>query len=299
MYHDWLGQPGITVVKAVLASCNKLTKKVNEDDSMFCVACCKGKIHNLPYLSSTTTYNNPLKPIHLDYWGPSPIESMNGYRYYIHFVDHYSRFTWIYLLHNKSKAFKTFLNFKTKVELQTRHKVKVIQTYCGGEFGAFTSYLTDQGIEHRVSCLHPHQQNGMAEGKYRHVVETRLTPLARASMPINLWNEVFRTDVYLIIKLPTLVQGGKCPKQVLYKASPDYSTLRCFFCACFPNMKLFNRYKLDLWSKLYIFLGCSINHKGYNCLDSDGKIIIYMNVLFDECSFPYASLFPSASHTTI
>lgn len=130
--------------------------------------------------------------------GPSPNESLNGYCYYIPFIDHHSRSTWIYLLHNKSEAFQTFLNFKTKVELQTGHKVKAIQT----DWVVSIHFLSRlSGIEYRVSCPHAHQQNGLVECKHMHIVETWLTLLARASMHIDLWDEAFRTVVFLINRL--------------------------------------------------------------------------------------------------
>lgn len=55
--------------------------------------------------------------------------------------------------------------------------------------------------------------------------------------------------------------------------------------------------KVSLQSKLCIFLDYSLNHKRYKCLDTDGKIIISKNVLFDESSFPYKSPFMSTSNT--
>ena len=39
--------------------------------------------------------------INSDLWGPTPINSVNGFKYYILFVDHYTRFGWLYLLQIK------------------------------------------------------------------------------------------------------------------------------------------------------------------------------------------------------
>lgn len=55
--------------------------------------------------------HTPLKLIHFDVWGPSPVPSLNNYRYYIIFVDEYSHFVWVYPMLHKSKVYAIFLQF--------------------------------------------------------------------------------------------------------------------------------------------------------------------------------------------
>ena len=64
--------------------------------------------------------------------------SSSGYRYYINFINAFSRFTWIFLLKHKSYALQTFTNFKTQVELQLGYKIKTIQIEWGEEYRDFT-----------------------------------------------------------------------------------------------------------------------------------------------------------------
>lgn len=49
-------------------------------------------------------------------WGPTPIYSDFGYKYYIAFIDVYSRFTWIYFLMAKSETNNVVINFITMAE---------------------------------------------------------------------------------------------------------------------------------------------------------------------------------------
>ena len=79
--------------------------------------------------------------IRTDIWGPSPTLSTYGYKYYIHFIDNHSRYTWVYLLKAKSEALNSFRHFKTQVELQLGLKIKAIQTDGGGEHRAFAPFL--------------------------------------------------------------------------------------------------------------------------------------------------------------
>jgi hypothetical protein len=44
-----------------------------------------------------------------------------------------------------------------------------------------------------VSCPHTSQQNGIAERKHRHLVETGLALLAHSSLPLHFWDEAFLT----------------------------------------------------------------------------------------------------------
>jgi gag-polypeptide of LTR copia-type len=52
--------------------------------------------------------SSPLEVIHSDLWGPSPIVSSNGFKYYVHFLDEYSRFFWIYFLRSKDEVVNVF-----------------------------------------------------------------------------------------------------------------------------------------------------------------------------------------------
>jgi hypothetical protein len=48
--------------------------------------------------------------VHSDVWGPAPIISYNDYRYYVIFIDNFSKIIWLYLMKNKSEIFLIFFN---------------------------------------------------------------------------------------------------------------------------------------------------------------------------------------------
>lgn len=121
-----------------------------------------------------------------------------------------------------------------------------------------------------------------------------LTLLAHASMPLTYWDHSFTTSVYLISRLPTLALPTYIsPYQALYNTTPEYTNLRSFGCACFPNLTPYNKHKLQLHSQECINLGPSTQHKGFKCISSSGRIYISKDVMFHENSFPYTTLFPS------
>ena len=187
------------------------------------------------------------------------------------------------------------MQFKNLVELQHGKKLKAIQTDNAKEFLTFTKFLQNHGVIHRLSCPHTHEQNGSAERKHRHIVETGLTLLANASLPVSFWGEAFETATYLINLLPTAVLKFSSPFQQLYQNKPDYNFLKTFGCACYPLLRPYNAHKLDFRSDLCLFLGYSSQHKGYKCLSKNGKMYISRNVVFDESFFPYLTHFASVS----
>lgn len=106
-------------------------------------------------------------------------------------------------------------------------------------------------------------------------------------MPFKYWDEAFRTFVFLINRLPTPNLHNKTPLEILFHTKPIYSQLRVFGCTCYPNIRPYNKKKLQFRSIPCTFLGYSIKHKGYKCLDPFGRIYISRDLIFYETSFPF------------
>ena len=82
---------------------------------------------------STRTKRNT-RTGHSDVFGPMSVPSLGGSRYYVSFIDKFSKMTWIYFLKKKSEVFKRFLEYKALVENQTNRRIKVLRIDNGGEF---------------------------------------------------------------------------------------------------------------------------------------------------------------------
>lgn len=297
LWHCRLGHASTSVVNSVLNSSN--LPSFNKVQNFLCSSCCLAKTHRLPYTKSVTVYNHPFELVHADVWGPAPIESFNGYSYFVHFIDEHTKFTWLYLLKHKSEVSKIFSQFKAMVEVQFNSKIKCLQTDNGGEFVALSSLLNSSGIQHRMSCPYTPQQNGTAERKNRHIVELGLAMLAHASMPLKFWDEAFLTSIHLINRLPTPNLNNSSPFSLLYNKSPSYSHLRVFGCLCFPNLRPYNKNKFAFKSIHCTLLGYSSKHKGYRCLGSNGKVYVSRDVLFNEKQFPFQSVSTSSTSSIL
>jgi len=103
------------------------------------------------------------------------------------FIDDFSKFVCLFPIPTKSPVTSIFLQFQKHVEKLFERKIKAIQFDWGGEFRALNPILSSQGISHRLSCPHTHQQQGSVERKHRHLVETGLSLLAAAAMPLKYW----------------------------------------------------------------------------------------------------------------
>lgn len=81
-----------------------------------------------------------LELLHTDLWGLSYTVSRNGYKYYINFVDDYSKFTQIYPFKFKSTAFEVFKLFKLQVKNQFSTTIMMLQSNWKGKGTVQSAY---------------------------------------------------------------------------------------------------------------------------------------------------------------
>jgi hypothetical protein len=286
-WHSRLGHPAFKVVSRILSKFSLPVIRQNKRH-MSCSACLSSKSKQLAFSPSPTRVNNPLELIYTDVWGSSPIISTNGFKYYVSFLDAYSRYLWLFPMTSKSDVFSIFVTFQKRVERLFDCKIKYVQSDWGGEFRTLPKYFNSLGITHRQSCPHTHQQNGAIERKHRHIVETGLALLSHAHVPLQYWDDAFSTACYLINRLPTPLLNYNTPYETLFHTKPNYPFLKVFGCACWPNLRPYNNHKLQPRSIRCVFLGYSPLHKGYKCLHhSSGRIYISRDVIFEETAFPF------------
>ena len=81
-----------------------------------CSTCKLGKSKSLsfPFHGSHTEHCFDL--IHSDVWGISPVISHVNYKYFVTFIDDYTKYTWIYFLRAKSQVSSVFQQFTAYVD---------------------------------------------------------------------------------------------------------------------------------------------------------------------------------------
>ena len=146
-------------------------------------SCNINKSHKLPFSKSSITSSSPLDVIFSDVW-ISPVSSSDGFNYYVIFVDHYTKYSWLYPLRCKSDVHSTFVAFKHLVENYFTTTIKMLYIDNGGEFLALWSFPTTHGIIHLTTPPHTPEHNGYSKRRHRRIVETCLTILHQASISL-------------------------------------------------------------------------------------------------------------------
>jgi hypothetical protein len=182
MWHSRLGHASQPVVSHLLQQFSLPVSRVKHLDGV-CEPCQLGISKQLPFHPSPCVSLCPLDLIHSDVWSCST-KSLGGCSYHVLSIDDFSRFTWLYPIHNKSDVFQAFVQFKSLVENQFSSSIKQFQCDGGGEYmsNQFKKFLVTHGILHRVSYLHIPQQTGVAERKHRHIMEMGLSLLAQTHL---------------------------------------------------------------------------------------------------------------------
>ena len=164
-----------------------------------CETCIKAKHtrKSLPKESSSYT-SLPLELVHSDLCGPFP-SSFNGGRYFITFMDDYTRFGKVYVLKSKSDALAAFKKYKGEAETVTGHKIKTLRSDRGGEFlnHLFDAFLTLCGILRQLTNPCTPEQNGIAERLNRTLIEMVTAMLSNSGLPKVFWAEAVSTVMYI------------------------------------------------------------------------------------------------------
>ena len=281
-------------------------KKVDKE-KLVCDACEFGKHTRTSYVSRGLRSTLPFVLIHSDVW-TSPVVSVSGMKYFVTFIDCYSRMTWIYLLKHKSEVLTCFKDFYAYVQNRFNASIQIIRTDNGTEYvnNEFGNFLSQKGILHQTSCPDTSPQNGVAERKNRHLLEVARSLMFTMNVPKFLWSEAVMTATYLINRMPSRVLGMKTPYEMIYGQNEFIVPPKVFGCTCFVRDHRPSVGKLDPRAVKCIFIGYPSGQKGYKCWSpSERRTFVSMDMTFRESEPFYgektdlSSLFDFDSPSTI
>ncbi|CAL8998208.1 unnamed protein product [Prunus brigantina] len=225
-----------------------------------CEGCVSGKHHREKFdKEGAWRASYPLELVHTDLCGPMQNESIGGNRYFITFIDDFSRMCWVYFLRNKSDTFNVFKKFKAFVELQSGFSLKKLRSDRGGEYTSheFQEFCANMGMERQLTIAHSPQQNGVAERRNRTICEMARSMMTEKGMPVIFWAEAVRRK-------------------------PGIKHLKVFGCICYTHVPSSLRQKFDDKSRKGVFMGYGSCEKGYRVYDLQSKkIVLSRSVIFN------------------
>ncbi|RDY14205.1 hypothetical protein CR513_00766, partial [Mucuna pruriens] len=149
-------------------------------------------------------------------------------KWFVTFIDDYTRLSWVYLMKEKYEVETIFINFYIMVQSQFQKNIHILQSDNGREY--FNSVLVAQALlfSHQVSTY--------------------------------LWSEVVLTVAYFTNRMPNKVLNFDTPLYVLHKCFPTNSLssslpLKIFGYTALVHIHNHNEGKLEPQAKKCVFVG--------------------------------------------
>jgi len=258
-----------------------------------CEGCMKGKQCRNPFPESDDDKKREkLELVHSDVCGPIKPVSLGGNRYYVLFVDHKSRKSWVYLMKKKSEVFTHFKRWKAMVEKQSQRKIVTFRTDRGGEYlsNEFKSFLLDEGIVHELSNAGTPQQNGVAERMNRVLQERARSMLIDSGLKADLWGEAINTACYLRNRSPSrAIEEMVTPEESWSGWKPSIGHLRVFGCRAHVLIPEGDRRKMGERSWTGALVGYGTSTKGWRVYNPEtGRVEMSRDVRFSEREYHFS-----------
>jgi transposase InsO family protein len=210
-----------------------------------CDACAFAKQTNLPYRKYEHNAPRRLWQVHSDMSGIQEPSIIDGYQYYITFIDDYFRYCLVYFTKRKDAAtIRTiYEEWQSKAVNKANKPVSFLQTDGGGEYQAeMAKILKDSGTTHLLSPPYSHESNGLVERQNRTLKDTAHTLMRQANMPSTFWpkavkaacdirNRLLHSDLKGKTRSPT-----RSPHRQFFKAEPSLKRFKIFGSTTFAHV---------------------------------------------------------------
>jgi transposase InsO family protein len=240
LWHQRLGHLGNqSVEKLIPRSAYREVENLPGDSSSLCDVCVKAKHQRQFERKPAARTTRPLELIHSDLAGPIVPDSLSGFRYFIVYIDDYSRYTWVYFLRSKNatEVVSVFQEFQARAEKSLPgHAITRFRCDNGrGEYdnSLFRGILRVCGISFEPSPPYTQHKNGVSERMIRTIVTKARALIIDSGIDEEFWAEAVNTATYLHARSPSVSVGGITPYERLLGKKPELGHLRRFGCAAY------------------------------------------------------------------
>ena len=126
-----------------------------------------------------------------------------------------------------SEILPIYSNFAKMVETQFSKCIKTFHSDNALEYTqyVFQALLHSYGTVHHLTCPGTSQQNGRAERKLRHILDTVRALVLSTKVPAPFRGEAALNAVHTINRIPSTVIQNQTPYERLFGSPPDYHHL--------------------------------------------------------------------------
>ena len=224
--HLRLGHLGLGALKKLLPPVSYSNSENADTTIKRCVTCVQAKqqrSYNCKPVEKTT---QPFHLLHLDLCGPLSL-SHSGYRYFILYIDDFSRSPWGYFLRSKKaeEVVSVFQQFQAMVD--TQYPAYTIERFrCDngrGEYdnAFFQGILPVRGISFEPSPPYTQHKNGVSERMIRTITTKARSMLLDSRLEDVFWAEAVNTATYLHSRSPSTSLNCRTPYEVLNGQKPE------------------------------------------------------------------------------
>jgi transposase InsO family protein len=250
-----------------------------------CETCLASKAHKTPFPRNTANRASRCgELVHSDIWGPAPVATNSGYRYFASFIDDYSRYTTIYLLRHKSDYGIVFERYCNMVKNKCNRDLTIIHSDNGGEYTSnnIRNYCRSKGIQQRFTVACNSEMNGIAERMNRTLIEMVRCFLHDSKLSKSYWGEAVLYAAYTRNHVPTSAVTDMVPFEAWNNSKPYVSHLHPFGSICYARtVQTAKSSKLDDKAIKCILLGVENETQGYRLLVCGTRqVIISRDVKF-------------------
>ena len=203
------------VIKKLVTGLVLESKKLQDP---ICEPCLAGKMHTNPFSTSYHCTSAPLELVHSDVHNVNHHTFM-GYRYWVMFINDYSRYRFVFPIRKKSEVLQTFKNFEVYAKNQSGHHIETLHDDKGSEY--VSNELEQFAKSCRITWQHTVQnfplQNGIGERANWSISERITAMLDEAGLPKIFWGECLAALVHIWNRCPTKTMGGTTPYQLWHR----------------------------------------------------------------------------------